>query len=1021
MKHFDVVIRKAVSLLLVVALCLGMVSVGAAEENDERTPTVRTILLYDCGSNLETDYAMATWNLYQVLAAEIPETINFVVLAGGAFTWQTEPEYLEGAEGICLDGKNEIWVCSGKNAANAENGHGKMTLQSDIPEEIETSLLSEGETLRVFIDYAVEKYPAQIYDLILWDHGGGPQYGFGMDQHDPNDGIMSVGAIAKALKSSKVDRFDIVDFDACLMSSVEITASLSEYADYLIVSAETEPGFGQEYTTWLNALAAEPAMNGFDLGRIIVDAFVAFYEDPESEGYGEGGTLAVIDTKAFRERLMPRITELARIMDRELTTVGDYNLLLNFQDEYRSQALSYPYAYEELLDLGNFAGHLGIAMSELDNTMSIDTTSMTNDYTETAGAIQEILADMDNSGDDVIYFKATENTTVPVTAKVVYARNSEGELERVEEMFPTGLSIFFAPTSYSAMVYMQAMDEMLEVVEDEDVREMLKASETVSLRYLLVTAAGVRVASLRDQGVENIYYKTVRESWWEARELTPGEIDMYTSVMGIGDDVEIEAMKASDWNAYVRDVIDWLDDHTDVDTETWLALLVAQQSSMALDKNKAKAVALDMNGDGEMDAGRVTLPVPLSLIRNVSLSVSYPLYGELYYPIGQINGAPVTDEAVQSYGAYEDMDYAVRELYMAETCAFDVPVSLDKWYEILGPDGIGHIISLYDMDSVRTNELKIPVRIEFADVGEDGRPEYASGYLIYRDGHFVGFLHGYNPDPIISLANKKFDGARVVPTVAIPLFGTICIFIPLQEDDDEGFLLGEERTADRGMKIVMTDVDEITALQDRPLEIKVVATDIYGYGHDINDSLVAARAEAENGTILRSIDKAKIDSAELTYNRRRQDPQLTVTVGGKELVKGQDYLVAGEQMFRAGTQEFIIVGIGDYVGVARTTCTLVRAESAVEAETEVALNEIAGADKTILTANTPAHPENVAFDFADTAEDLRQYLEVSEDGKSVILKAGAEAGSYVIKVTVADGAEDTYTDIEGESFTIEVK
>ena len=38
----------------------------------------------------------------------------------------------------------------------------------------------------------------------------------------------------------------------------------------------------------------------------------------------------------------------------------------------------------------------------------------------------------------------------------------------------------------------------------------------------------------------------------------------------------------------------------------------------------------------------------------------------------------------------------------------------------------------------------------------------------------------------------------------------------------------------------------------------------------------------------------------------------------------------------------------------------------------------------------------------------------------MILKKGAEAGSYVIMVTVAGGAEDTYTDIEGESFTVEV-
>lgn len=1018
-------LRAMISWMLTVAMLFCCVSFATAEDAVDSGPmedkaAVRTILLYDCGSNLETYYGMATWNLYQVLAAEIPETVNFVVLTGGSDAWQTEAEYLEGAEGVCLDGKNEIWVCSGRNAANAENGHGKMTLQTDMPEEIATSLLSEGETLRGFIDYAARKYPAQIYDLILWDHGGGPQYGFGMDDHDPNGGIMSVGSIAKALKTSIVDRFDFVNFDACLMSSVEIVASLSEYADYLILSAETEPGYGQEYTTWLNALAKDPAMNGFDLSRLVVDAYVAFYENTETDGYGQAGTLAAIDTKAFRERLMPRITELARIMDRELTTVGEYNLLLNFQDEYRSQAASYPYGDEDLLDIGSFAGHLGIGMSELDNSMGIDIATMTNAYTDTAAAIQEILADRDKSGDDVIYFKATENTTMPVTAKVDYARNSEGALERVEQMSPTGMSLFFSPVGYNAMIYMQAMNDMLEAAEDEGVREMLKALETVSLRFLLTTATGTRVDSLRDEGVENIYYKTVRDSWQKPRELSESEIDLYADTMKLGYGVEIESMTASDWNAYVDAVIQWLDDNTDVNTDTWLALLVAQQSSMALDKSKTKAVALDMNGDGGMDASRVTLPVPLSLIRGVSLTVNYPLFEAFYCPIGKINGTPVTDEAALLYDEYESMDYSVYELYAAESCAFDVPVTLNKWYEILGSDGVGHIISMTDMDSVRTNELKIPVYIEFAETDEDGYQEGASGYLIYRDGHFTGFLDGYSPDPIISLTNGKFDGARVHPAVAIPFIGTINLFIPLNMEDG-GILFGDDRTDDRGMKIVMTDLGEITALQDKVAQINVVATDIYGYDHDLSGAIEAARKLADRGTILQSIEKATVESAELTFNRKRQDPQFTVKIGGEELVEGQDYLVGGPQMFRAGTQDYILVGIGDYVGVARGICTMAQAESTVEALGEVALDDIAGADMAILTVNTPAHPENIAFDFTGTAENLQLYLETGEDGRSVTLKQGAEAGSYVIKVTVTGGAEDTYTEIKGESYTVEVK
>ena len=1008
--------REAVGLLLAVILCFACLSFASAEE---RGTAARTILLYDCGSNLETDYGMATWNLYQILEAEIPEGINVVVLTGGSEKWQTEPEYLEGAEGVCQGGKNEIWVCSGRNAANAENGHGKMSLLTDAPEEIGAAYLSDGETLRAFIDYAAEKFPAERCDLILWDHGGGPQYGFGIDEHDPEKSIMSVGAVARALKESRVERFDIVDFDACLMSSVEVAASLSEYADYLVLSAETEPGYGQEYTTWLNALAADPEMNGFALGRIMVDAFVAFYEDPESPGFGQTGTLAVIDTKNFRERMMPEITELARIMDSELTTVGENNLLLNFQDEYRSQAAAYAFADEDLLDIGSFAEHLGICMSEISNAGEVDISILPNAYTETAEAIKRILADQDGSGDDVLYFRATRNMTVPVPSKVAYARNEEGTLERAGQMSPSGMSIFFAPTGYSAMQYMQAMDEMTATAEDEGVRELLRAAETVSLRFMMTTAAGIRVNALRDEGEANVYYRTVRDSWRKFRELTRSEIYYFIESKKLGGLIDIQSMSATDWNAYAGQAIEWLNANSDVDTNTWLALLVAQQSGMALDRSRTTAAAVDVNGDGEMDAARVTLPVPLSMIRGTSMTVSYEIFEDFPMTVGKIHGTPVTEAAMREYGDYQDMNYAVQGLYTDESCTFDMGVTLDRWYEILDGNGVGHMIALSSVDGTRANELKIPVRIQFDEADEEGDPETAAGYLIYRDGGFIGFLDAYDSSPLISLNNRKFDGAAAYPAAALELFPGFDILLPLY--DDEGIRFSPERTENRGMRLVMTGLDEISALQDKPLQISAVATDIYGYDHAINDVIEAARAEAANGNILRSIEKAEITVPELTYNRRKQTPEFAVTVAGKELVRDQDYTVIGEDLFKAGTNRYVLVGTGDYVGTAEASCTLTRAESSVAAESGAALSDIAEADKVILTANTPAHPDNISFDFSGTGESLRQYLETGDDGRTVVLKKGAKAGKYVITVTVSGGAEDTYTDIEGESFTVEVK
>ena len=485
----------------------------------------------------------------------------------------------------------------------------------------------------------------------------------------------------------------------------------------------------------------------------------------------------------------------------------------------------------------------------------------------------------------------------------------------------------------------------------------------------------------------------------------------------------IETMYAADWDAYISRVIDWLDNNTDVDTQTWLSLLVAQQSSMVIDPKKTTALALDVDGDGKGDACRVTLSVPLNQIKDVSLTISTEITLEdwtLPFTIGRIHGSPVlTNDLVSEVVYYGELGNAVRNYYNQDTCAYDLPVTVDKWYEILDQDGIGHLIALQELESMSEKELRIPVVLEYPEPDEDGETDSDYGFLIYRDGRFAGFMDAETNGPIIPLSNKKFNGVKAHMCVLWEFFPGF--YLPFPLGGEEGFAFAPEETDDRGMKLVMTDLSEIGDLDDMQLQFNSVVTDLYGYDHSINDAVAAAWTEAENGAVLRSIEGAEITIPELTFNRRRQEPQPTVILGGKELVLDQDYEMLSMTMLKAGTYDLILLGLGDYVGYVKTTYTIVQAVSEVEAESEVALKEVAKADRTVLTANTPAHPDNIAFDFSGTAENLQQYLAVSDDGRSVVMKQGAEAGSYLIRVTVSGGGEDTYTDINGESITIEVK
>jgi hypothetical protein len=70
---------------------------------------------------------------------------------------------------------------------------------------------------------------------------------------------------------------DIVGFDACLMSMVEIAYELRPYAKLLVGSQEVEPGDGWPYDQVLAALTAKPGMTPEELGTAIVDRYVASY------------------------------------------------------------------------------------------------------------------------------------------------------------------------------------------------------------------------------------------------------------------------------------------------------------------------------------------------------------------------------------------------------------------------------------------------------------------------------------------------------------------------------------------------------------------------------------------------------------------------------------------------------------------------------------------------------------------------------------------------------------------------
>lgn len=135
------------------------------------------------------------------------------------------------------------------------------------------------KTLTSFLNFCQKEYPADHNMLVLWNHGGGA-FGYGVDSIYGS--MFSLKDLREALKGAcepnkKKPPFDIIGFDACLMSSLEVVHALDGFASYYAVSAETEPGDGWDYGPWLKAMTDDPTLSPAKIAQNIADSYMDYY------------------------------------------------------------------------------------------------------------------------------------------------------------------------------------------------------------------------------------------------------------------------------------------------------------------------------------------------------------------------------------------------------------------------------------------------------------------------------------------------------------------------------------------------------------------------------------------------------------------------------------------------------------------------------------------------------------------------------------------------------------------------
>ena len=871
-----------IAVLLTVTVCGG--SCAAAEAGNGSA--VRTILLWAGGSMMDNPISSPILDrLNRMMDAEIPDSVNIIVITGGNAEGWSEEISLEGADSIRTD-CNQVWKMKG--AHDGKRG-ALVPLEADGLPGFEQRSMSDPATLKAFIDYGAANYPAEKYDLILIQHGGGPACGWGKDDvffREDGKPMMSVNEICGALKESAVERFDILCFYACLMGSVEDAVMFSPYADTLILSEENLPVNGIEFNGMLEMLREDPRTDSFLLGRRIVDDTIDIFSGSDISKTREA-TLSAISTKNLVERLVPEMSALTEILYREAAEAGK-NGEYAFYDELQSVTKSvefgksYIYGYQ-LYDLGNFVTALGIAQTEYDSAS--DVRELTNVYTDVSVRIMDILNDQDGSGDDVLYNRDTDS--VHRSAGSFYKRNAEGKLVSDDSDFlkTCGLSIFFDMVqSWYPVAFSEAVEGCAALGDlDEACVSYLKRYRDTVMLYTLIQGSGRAVYEL--EGRTGVTVADMMSVWEKLGIATWDNSAIGMPSTGLKD--ILETVTASGF-----------------DVNPWLEKIAAQQAAEIM---KADEISVrrresreeqDTAGSYRLVSEKLSARQLNGLYLRVNIKADYPYdlnkmvdYSEEYMPYGDRyrTGGLSNDLLMPALFYGETGGDFYRLVYGGQT-ALEIGLYDGNWYAM---KDAARNISLVQIrtDPNNPDHVQVPVSFVFDEEKygwagstglldfffSDGAEAPAAGYVQMGAGYTFG--EGSRP-----LNQEMFSGSSL-NTVGALKTGARQVYL--------GPEMAHDGSESGGYTLVRMPAKDIGVVKD--VRAEYYLRDIYGNELDLSGAFAAADSEP----LLKNLAFAQA---------KAENGTVTVSYGGETLDADKDYMVYTKD------GETLIQGIGEYTG-----------------------------------------------------------------------------------------------------------
>jgi len=332
-------------------------------------------LVYLDGDNNLESYAIKDMNEMEQVGST--DQVNILVLV------DRTPGY---------DSSNGDWTTTRLYYITKDND--TSTINSTLLADFGELDMSDPNTLRDFIIYCTNNFPADKTCLTLWNHGGGvwPR-SYSTSKKDIKSGTnkvkgglrgicwddttsgypwncLTTDEVRIALSQARAQtgkKIDVINMDACLTQMLEVAWEWQDEASYLVGSEETVPGDGNDYATVLQHLTSNPNMSTEDFAKTLVDDYYNYYSFS-----GLDTTYSYINLGTPFTELKNRFTAFAQavysISDSEMATIYDiWKNYLTWFSSYENDDL-YDFA-DELsqrssdTNVINAANSLKIAMS----------------------------------------------------------------------------------------------------------------------------------------------------------------------------------------------------------------------------------------------------------------------------------------------------------------------------------------------------------------------------------------------------------------------------------------------------------------------------------------------------------------------------------------------------------------------------------------------------------------------------------------------------------------------------------